>query len=214
MEEQLLWIANMIGAVACGISGAMMAVDRGMDVIGVLFLGSVTATGGGILRDVLLGQVPPQMFTHSEFLAAAAGVSLVVFLLACRLYGRIQRRRELLDQIMNLFDAVGLGAFGVAGIQTAVAAGYGSNHLLVLFMGGTTAIGGGVLRDVLCSRVPFVLHKRVYFLAALGGCIVYDLLYPHRPLLAMLLAIVLVTAIRLLAARFRWSMPRIKPFEK
>lgn len=209
VEEQLLWIATMIGTVACGVSGSLMAVDKGMDIIGVLVLGAITAVGGGVLRDVLLGRLPPQMFTDSEFLLAAAVTALLVFVLCYCLFARIQRSREKIDTVINVFDAIGLAAYSVVGARATVDMGFADNHLLVIFLGVTTAVGGGILRDMLCVQMPFVLYKRVYVLAAIGGCVVYDLLYPYNELIAMLAAMALIVAVRLLATHFRWRLPRV-----
>ncbi len=214
MEEQMLWIATMIGTIACGVSGSLMAVDKGMDIFGVLFLGAVTAVGGGVLRDVLLGRLPPQMFIDSEFLLAAVVTALLVFVLCYWLFARIQRSRERIDTIINVFDAIGLAAYSVVGARATVDMGYADNHLLVIFLGTTTAVGGGILRDMLCVQMPFVLYKRVYVLAAIGGCVAYDLLYPYDGLLAMTVTIALIVAIRLLAAHFRWKLPRVHSIEK
>ena len=212
MEEQLLWSATMVGTVACGISGAMTAVDRGMDLIGVLTLGAVTAVGGGILRDIILDRIP-QAFVESEFFLAALAVSLLVFLLAMRWYTGIQHRRRLIDNVINLFDAVGLGAYAMVGARATITMGYGDNELLVLVMGLITAVGGGALRDLLCVRVPFVLYKRVYLVAALAGTLVYIVTCPYNELLAMAAGIVTIAGVRVLASVFRWDMPRVRPFE-
>lgn len=213
MEEQLLWIATMIGTVACGVSGSLTAVDRGMDLIGVMVLGAVTAVGGGLLRDVMLGRTPPQAFVESEFLLAALGVSLLVFLVALGLYARIQSRRRLVDNIINLFDAVGIGAYAVVGARATMAMGYGENTLLVLFLAVITAVGGGMMRDLLCVRVPFILYKRVYVVAALAGSLVYYYMAPVSEMAAMAAGILTVTVVRVLASVFHWDMPRVKPFE-
>ena len=213
MEEQLLWAATMVGTVACGVSGALTAVDRGMDLVGVLVLGTVTAVGGGILRDVMLGRTPPQAFVENEFLLAAMGTALLVFLVALLLYTRIQSRRRLVDNIINLFDAVGLGAYAMVGVRVSISMGYGDNVLLTLFLGLITAAGGGILRDLLCCRVPFVLYKRVYVVAALLGCLVYYFTYPYQELVAMAAGIGTITVVRVLASVFHWDMPRVRPFE-
>lgn len=212
MEEQLLWIATMVGTVACGISGAMTAVDRGMDLIGVLTLGAITAVGGGIIRDIILDRVP-QAFVESEFFLAALGVSLLVFFLALVWYTGIQHRRRLIDNIINLFDAVGLGAYAMVGARATIAMGYGDNRLLVLVLGLITAVGGGVLRDLLCCRVPFVLYKRVYLVAALAGTLVYIYTCPYNELIAMSAGMLTVAVVRVLASVFHWDMPRVRPFE-
>lgn len=209
MVEQVLFIAEMVGTVAFAVSGALMAVDMAMDVFGVLFLGAVTAVGGGMLRDTLLGQVPPAAFTDARYILVALASSLAVFCVVYFIYDRMQRHRELVDRIINVFDAVGLGAFAVVGAQVTIAAGYGSNRLLVLFLSMTTAVGGGMLRDVLAGQKPFVLRKRIYALAALSGGMAYDLLRQVHETAAMLTGMVLVIAIRLLAAHFRWNLPRV-----
>ena len=214
MEEQVLWICSMIGTVAFAVSGALMAVDKGMDLLGVLFLGCVTAVGGGVLRDVLLGKTPPAMFVQSEFLLAAAITSLAVFLISYWLYARIQRSRERVDHIINLFDAVGLGAFAVAGERAAISAGHGDNTLLVLFLGLTTAVGGGLLRDILCGQIPFVLRKRIYVFAAFAGSLLYYWLRTWQEFAAMTVGMASVVLIRLLASRFRWNMPRVRTQEE
>ncbi len=208
-----MWIATMVGTVACGISGALTAVDRGMDLLGVLVLGAITAVGGGVLRDVMLGRTPPQAFVESEFLLAALGVSLLVFILAACLYTRIQSGRKRLDAVINLFDAVGLGAYAMVGVRATISCGYEDNMLLMVFLGLVTAVGGGVLRDLLCSRVPFILYKRVYVVAALAGILVYCFTYRHSELVAMSAGVLTVTVVRVLASVFRWDMPHVRPFE-
>ena len=213
VQERLLWLATMLGTVACGISGAMTAVDRGMDLVGVLTLGAVTAVGGGIIRDIILNRIP-QAFVESEFFLAALGVSLLVFLLALRWYTGIQHRRRLIDNIINVFDAVGLGAYAMVGARATIAMGYGDNELLVLVLGLITAVGGGVLRDLLCVRVPFVLYKRVYLVAALVGTVVYVCVCPYNELVAMAAGIGTIAVVRVLASVFRWDMPRVRPFEE
>ena len=104
MGEQVLWICTMIGSISCGVSGALMAVDKGLDLLGVVILGCVTAVGGGMLRDVLLGITPPAVFSQSEFVLAAAIASLCVFLFAYWLYARIRDWNEVAA------TGVGIGA--------------------------------------------------------------------------------------------------------
>ena len=209
MVERVFFIAEMLGTVAFAVSGALMAVDMAMDVFGVLFLGAVSAVGGGMLRDTLLGRVPPAAFTDPRYILVALATSLVVFCIVYFTYDGMQRHRELVDRIINVFDAIGLGAFSVVGVQVTIAAGYGDNALLALFLGMTTAVGGGMLRDVLAGQKPFVLRKRIYALAALCGSLAYYLLRGVQETAAIVTGMVLVIAIRLLAAHFRWNLPRV-----
>ncbi len=210
MEEQLLWIAVMIGTVPAAISGALTAIEKDMDILGVVVIGCVTAVGGGVMRDVLLGQFPPQMFLQSEFLLVAAAVSLAIFLLAYWLYARLRPRFHYVEHVIDFFDAMGLAGFAVVGMQAAVNAGFGDNHLFVVFLGLITAVGGGVLRDILCGQVPYILRKRIYVLAVLAGALVYEVICPYHTLAAMVVCIVVVVTIRMLAIRFRWNAPRVK----
>ena len=211
MGEQVLWICTMISSISCGVSGALMAVDKGLDLLGVVILGCVTAVGGGMLRDVLLGITPPAVFSQSEFVLAAAIASLCVFLIAYWLYARIQRSRPRVDRIINLFDAIGLGAFAVVGERTAIMAGYtaADDRFLVIFLGLTTAVGGGMLRDMLCGQIPFVLRKRIYVFAALTGALLYLFLRDWNEVAATGVGIGAVVLVRLLASHFRWSLPRV-----
>lgn len=210
MVEWVFFLAEMVGTVAFAVSGALVAADLAMDVFGVLFLGAVTAVGGGILRDTLLGRVPPAAFVDGRYILVALAASLVVFCVVYFSYSWMQRRRELVDRVINVFDAVGLGAFAVVGAQVTVAAGYGENTLLVLFLGMTTAVGGGMVRDVLAGSRPFVLRKRIYALAALAGSLCYQLLRRCNETAAMLVGMLVVVAIRLLASHFRWNLPRVR----
>ena len=99
MVERVFFIAEMLGTVAFAVSGALMAVDMAMDVFGVLFLGAVTAVGGGMLRDTLLGRVPPAAFTDPRYILVALATSLVVFCIVYFTYDGMQRHRELVDRI-------------------------------------------------------------------------------------------------------------------
>ncbi len=201
---------EILGTVAFAISGAMVAIEKRVDLFGVLFLGFVTAMGGGVVRDITLGDFPPRMYRDPTNLLLSLAVSLVVFCLARMLQSRYLRNEVLIEQINNVFDALGLGAFSVTGARVAIEAGYGFNATLVLFMGMTTAIGGGVLRDLLIREIPFVLKKRIYAVASLCGAGLYWACWRlHAGEEAAVLAGVLITfLLRMLATRFKWNLPK------
>ena len=210
MSEVVFLLFEFVGTVAFAVSGAMVAVNKRVDLFGVLFLGMITALGGGCVRDLLLGQCPPAMFSNFTYVTAALATALVVFLMARRFKERYLSRETLIEQINNIFDALGLGAFAVVGAKVAITAGYGHNGFLVVFMGMTTAIGGGVLRDLLLREIPFVLNKRIYAIAAICGALVYYLGWiAHLPEALCLFAGVAVTfVLRLLATIFKWNLPK------
>ena len=116
----------------------------------------------------------------------------------------------LIDRVNNIFDALGLGVFTVIGVRAGVAAGYGENAFLCVFLGLLTGVGGGVLRDMMSREIPMVLCRRIYALASIFGGAVYFLLQHLIPeSAAALLGILLIFLTRMLATRYRWSLPRI-----
>jgi uncharacterized membrane protein YeiH len=210
--ETVVFVLEMVGVAAFAVSGVMAAVARELDLLGALVLGAITSVGGGVIRDILLGVLPPAMFVDPRYVIAAVGVSLVTFVVALCLGDRFLQRIERLGPLINALDAVGLGIFVTVGVDAAVRAGYGDNAFLAVFVGTMTGVGGGILRDQLVGRVPMVLQKHVYVLAAIAGAIAYyvmlrlDLLRP----VALCLSSAIVVVIRLLAAHYRWNLPHIR----
>ena len=143
-----------------------MAIQRELDLFGVLFLGAVTAIGGGVIRDLLLGQTPPQVFVNYIYLAVAVVTALTVFLWSAYHQRQEYRKRRYADTLLNFFDAAGLGIFSVIGVQNTVNAGFGDNAFFCVFLGMTTGVGGGMLRDMMSRETPVVLRKHIYALAS------------------------------------------------
>lgn len=210
MFSTLFMVFEILGTVAFAISGAMVAIEKRVDLFGVLFLGFVTAMGGGVVRDITLGDFPPRMYRDSTNLLLALAASLAVFFLARMLQNRYLNNEVLIEQINNIFDALGLGAFSVTGARVAIEAGYGQNAVLVLFMGMTTAIGGGVLRDLLIREIPFVLKKRIYAVASLCGSLFYWACWSLRAgeEAAVLAGVFITFLLRMLATYFKWDLPK------
>ena len=209
---ELFSALELLGTVAFAVSGAMVAIDRHADVFGVVFLGMTTAIGGGIVRDGLLGSFPAAIFSNRVTLCTAAGCPLLVFVVAWLTGNGYERRKGMVDMVNNLFDALGLGAFTVTGVRMGLAAGYGGKWFFLVFLGLVTGIGGGLLRDVMTNSTPFVLKKRVYALASIGGAVAYLLLCAQglNETLAGMLTVLLVFAVRMLATVFHWNLPRIE----
>ncbi len=198
----LLYTLDLIGTAAFAASGAWAGIRNRMDLFGVLVLGLVTATGGGTLRDILLGDTPPFCLQDETYLYLSAAVALAIFFL--------HRKLEFLRHPLLYFDAVGLGTFVVIG--TGKALQFEMGPLVAVLMGVMTATAGGVVRDVLSNQVPLILRKEIYASACLAGALLLVLL--RRPPLpvsaAALLAALAVITLRLLAIHFNWSLPRAK----
>ena len=203
LTETLFTVLEAVGTVAFAVSGATVALQRRLDVFGVMLLGLTTALGGGCIRDLLLGRTPPVMFSQPLYAIVAIATSLIVFLLAW--YWRIGffGHMVLIDRVNNIFDALGLGVFTVIGVRAGVAAGY-------VFLGLLTGVGGGVLRDMMSREIPMVLCRRVYAIASIiGGAAYFLLRTPLQESTAALTGVILVFSIRMLATHYRWSLPRI-----
>ncbi len=193
---------DLVGIFVFAISGALLAVRKNFDVFGIAVLAEVTALGGGLLRDVVIGAVPPAAFTDLGYFLTPLLAALLVFFL----HPEVER----IQVGVNVFDAAGLGLFCVTG--TVKAYDYGLGLTASAALGLATAVGGGVLRDVLANEVPSLLRwdRDLYAVPAIVGsaltvlCIRYDALTSLTSGLAVVTAFVL----RLLAMRFHWRAPR------
>ena len=207
--DLLFFITEMIGTVAFAISGAIIAIERKLDLFGVLFLGATTAIGGGIVRDILLGQIPPKAFLNYVYMLTAVISAAVIFLLSYLNTKQENPAPFLNDGLLNFFDAAGLGIFSVIGVQTTVNAGYGENMFFCVFLGACTGVGGGMIRDMMSSTTPAIFRKHIYALASIIGAIVYYLLMGMNRGVAIVVTTILVTVLRVLATVYRWSLPKI-----
>jgi uncharacterized membrane protein YeiH len=195
-------VLDLVGIFVFAISGALLAVRKNFDVFGIAVLAEVTALGGGLFRDVVIGAVPPAAFTDLGYFSTPLLAALLVFFL----HPEVER----IQVAVNVFDAAGLGLFAVAGTTKAYEYGLGLTPSAAL--GLATAVGGGVLRDVLANEVPSLLRwdRDLYAVPAIVGatmvvlCIRYDALSPFTSGLAAVTAFVL----RLLAMRYHWRAPR------
>ncbi|MFC9132065.1 trimeric intracellular cation channel family protein [Streptomyces sp. NPDC057099] len=193
---------ELIGIFVFAISGALLAVRKNFDVFGMAVLAEVTALGGGLFRDLVIGAVPPAAFTDLGYFLTPLLATLLVFFL----HPHVER----IQVAVNVFDAAGLGLFCVAG--TTKAYEYGLGLTASACLGMATAVGGGVLRDVLANEVPSLLRwdRDLYAVPAIVGstivvlCIRYDALSPLTSALAVITGFVL----RLLAMRYHWRAPR------
>lgn len=210
--EQFVRILEIIGTLAFAVSGALTAMKKQMDLLGVIVLGVVTSIGGGILRDVILGITPPLAFRNPLCAVIAVVTSAVVFIPGIR--HRLTHNQLRFDAVLLVMDSIGLGVFTAMGIWNALSFSPDRSTFLLVFVGVLTGVGGGVLRDVLAGNTPYILVKHIYACASLVGAVSCTLLWRILPeYAAMSISMILVVIIRLLAAHYRWNLPRAKDVE-
>lgn len=189
---------DIVGVFFFAISGATAAVQRRLDLFGVMVVSFITACGGGIVRDLCIGAIPPTSLGDWRYLLTAVAAAVVTLWAGALI-------KRLANPVL-LFDAVGLGLFAVTGAHKALA--YGHNSEVAILLGMITAIGGGVARDMLLNRVPIILQKEIYASAALVGATIevagekLDWPTTWLPWFALLTCVTL----RLLALRYGWHL--------
>ena len=200
--EKLPIVLDLTGTFVFALSGALAGVKRKLDLFGVLVLSFAAATSGGIVRDVLIGAIPPAAVGDWRYLAVSLFAGLVTFYLS-----------PLIVRMWNpvlLFDAAGLALFAVTGASKALA--YGLNPVMAISLGMVTGIGGGMVRDILLAEIPTVLRGELYAVAALVAAAVvvigHALQLPVAPVTAV--ALILCFWLRVMAIRHGWGLPVAK----
>lgn len=202
---------ELLGIVAFAISGAMIAVRKGMDLFGVNILGLSTAVGGGCLRDIVLGISPPQMLRDPTFALVAILTSTIFFLILYFYHRNTSERTKNLSKVVLIYtDAIGLGVFAVSGVDTALRAYPDASAFMLLFVALVTGTGGGILRDIMAGEMPSVLVRHIYAVAALLGAGAYLLLKDFlAPIPATIISAGITVIVRGLAFHYKWNFPRI-----
>lgn len=197
--ETFVHLLDLGGTFVFAISGAIAAVNRRLDLFGILVLSFVAGNVGGITRDVLIGAVPPAALSDERYLLASVVAGLITFFS----YAGVSRLRS----PMLLFDAVGLAFFAVAGAQKAIE--FGLSPVMAALLGMLTGIGGGMMRDVLLREVPQVLRSELYAVAALAGAsivVVGHLLgFPYG--ISATFGGIVCLGLRFMAIRYGWHLP-------
>ena len=197
-----LLVLDLIGTFVFALSGAVLGVKRRLDIFGVLVLSFAAASAGGILRDVLIGSIPPAAIRDWRYVAASVIGGLLIFVW----FPRRQRSARVRNFVL-LFDAAGLALFAVTGTQKAL--GYGLNPLMASLLGMLTGVGGGMVRDVLVADIPHVLRSDLYAVAALAGAavVVIGQQLHVAPGLTAILGALICFSLRLVAIRRGWQLP-------
>jgi len=193
---------DLAGTVAFALSGTLAGIERELDPFGVSVLAIATALGGGVLRDVLIGAVPPAGIQNWGYLTGI----LAAIVMGYFWYPRIKRWFH----VVLVFDAVGLSIVSVVGTQKAL--NYGLNPAMAALLGVMSGVGGGILRDMLTSQIPIVLQKEIYAMAALLAAAVvvsgHTFRLPAGPV--SLIGAMLCFVLRILSMRYHWSLPRAR----
>lgn len=212
ITEIVLLVLEIVGTIAFAVSGAFVAIKVRFDIFGVLVIGCLTAVGGGIVRDILIGATPPTIFSKLYIIAIATVTAFAVFIIAYYHRKHFDQTREKIEHINNIFDAIGLAVFTASGTELAFVYGLADNAFLAVTLGVLTGVGGGVLRDILTETSPYIFKKHVYALASILGATLYFLLrlFTENNVLPSAVASVFIITIRVLATKYRWSLPKIQ----
>ena len=197
-------VMELTGTIAFASSGAMLAIQKEMDLFGVAVLGVTASVGGGLIRDLILGVIPPLMFQKPVYTIVAVAASVLLFFIV---YANRNLKNNKItavyNKIMLIFDTIGLGIF------TARNAGYDQAFLLV-FVGVITGVGGGLLRDIMAQEKPYILTRHIYACASVMGaavCVFLEAFWDGLP--AMAAGLLTVILIRFFATHYRWNLPKI-----
>ncbi len=211
--DSLTWVIfDIMGTIAFAISGAMVAISRRMDIFGIIVLAALTAVGGGMVRDVLAGITPPMALCNVTDFMLSIIIALVVSF-AYSFWPFATPNKNIMLLLYNVFDTIGLASFTITGMLTGLSQNTGNPYVLPVLLGVITAVGGGILRDLMAHLMPSVLYKDIYATASLFGAIVSCSLQDHVDVVAMAwICFVLVIVLRFSALFFGWHLfhPRRK----
>ena len=201
-SDFFIYLLDLFGTISFAVTGAFKAIENKSDVVGVLLLATITGVAGGTIRDIVLGRFPNSL-TDPAYVILTVVSGIIIFLL----YSRVKQHWNLFLK----FDAIGLGVFTIIGASFAYGI-FGLNFLVILLSGILTAVGGGILRDVVVNQVPIVFIKEFYVSASFIGILsFYFILYfggdIHQ---ATFPSVILVILLRLIGMKYNWNLPRAR----
>ena len=188
---------------AFAVTGAFKAIEHKADIVGIIILATITGVAGGTIRDIILGKTLPNSLIDPAYVIITVISAVILFFL----YSKMRKHWN----VFLKFDAIGLGVFTVIGATFAYNL-VGMNFLVIVLAGMLTAIGGGVLRDVFVNQTPIVFVKELYASASFIGAVLFyfTLLVTNEIYAAMIIGLVITTALRLVAMKYNWNLPRVK----
>ena len=200
MEISLLYVLDLFGTFIFAVAGAIIGVKKHLDLFGVMIVGFVTAVGGGTVRDVILGAKPVFWLMDINYFFCITIGGVLTFIIGSRI--------TKLNMLLLVSDAIGIGVFTLIGLKKGLK--YNLYPVFAIMMGVTTAIAGGIIRDILCGEVPFVLRKEIYATACIAGGIIYFLADASHAVEALSAGLTIgsIILIRLLSVRMDLSLPK------
>lgn len=198
----LFYSLDLIGTAVFAISGALAAMDKRLDPFGVLIIAFVTAVGGGTLRDILIGRNPVGWMQDLNYVYAILAATIFTIL--------IRKKIDYLSTSLFLFDTIGLGIFTIIGTEIGIQQDL--HPVISIALGTMSASFGGVLRDILCNEIPVIFKKEIYAIACVAGATVFIILnrYDINANINYIITSLMVISIRLVAVKFKLSLPTLK----
>ena len=205
-----LVIIQAVGAISFTVSATIYAIHKRADVIGALIFSLLTCFGGGVIRDLVLGNIPPSILVDKTLIVIALMSAVVC--IVCYHLGFIKRVSRFADRHQHSFlieftDALGLASFLISGLEIARESGK-TGFVILLFSGCITAVGGGILRDVCSATIPAVFRKHIYLIPVIIASVFFILTYKHmNEVLCIIITMAIVITIRMLAFGLKWNLP-------
>ena len=215
--ETIFMLIEIIGIISFSAAGAMVAIDKETDMFGVVILSCVTCFGGGLTRDIILGDGLPALFNMKLYLSISVATALVMFLAAKIFKKEYVAEEELVNKVNNVLDALGIGVFAAVGTGMYIDLG----PLPAIFAGTVSSVGGSLIRDIILRDVPFILRKRVYAVAVIIGASLYYVFesvifvsVEKSEVFSTIICTVVIFTIRMCATRFNWNLPKAIRFSE
>ncbi|TYB77117.1 trimeric intracellular cation channel family protein [Bizionia myxarmorum] len=197
----MFYAIDILGTIAFAISGVLVALSKRMDPFGILIVATVTAVGGGTLRDVLIGETPVSWMLNLNYIYVILGSTVLTIIFKSKI--------DYLRKSLFLFDTIGIGLYTVVGVEKGISAGL--DPIVCIALGTMSACFGGVIRDILCNEIPVIFRKEIYATACILGGLTYFLVrkLPIDNNIVFIIAGLVVITVRLLAVRFKVSLPTL-----
>ncbi|MDR9458137.1 MAG: trimeric intracellular cation channel family protein [Salegentibacter sp.] len=199
MELSIFNILDILGTIAFAISGALAAMDRRLDLFGIFIVAFVTASGGGTLRDILIGDTPVNWMQNTIYIYLIGVVTVLAII--------FRNKINYLKKSLFLFDTIGLGVFTITGVEIGVRSGL--DPIISIALGAMTGTFGGVLRDILCNEIPVIFRKEIYATACIVGGLVFVIMHSLGAKLDVIYVTtaLIIIGIRLVVVKYHISLP-------
>ncbi len=201
MHQEYFKFIDILGTIAFAVSGVYAAMEKKLDLFGVVIIAFVTAIGGGTVRDMMIGDLPVAWIRNINYTAIILSTTIIVILFRSYIKN--------FQKTLIVFDSIGLGLFTILGIQKGIA--FGLHPVICVALGTITGCFGGVIRDMLINTIPLIFKKEIYASACIAGGTVYFILYLNgvNSDVNDAVSIIIIFLIRILAIRFDWRLPGI-----